>query len=138
MYKIVKCSEIRDIFSIECRCGSNLPDILIGSNSYIEIVCPHCGNIMFICTKNGTKIGPLDSKIYYNHHKNDYSTKNYFKISCLTYGDEIEFHLGERSYAEFKCPHCGKYVAVKTTNVVTKYLKPLYIDKRGFNQNRIL
>lgn len=136
MYKIVKCSDENEIYSIECDCNYKL-DILIGRNSYIEILCPNCGNVMFICTKKGIKFGPLDRNLYYSHVKNGLTTKKYFDISCVTYGDETKFHLGEHSYAEFKCPHCGKYMAVKTTGAVAKYIKPLYIDKRGFNQNRI-
>ena len=74
---------------------------------------------------------------YQSHIDDGYSNKNYFEISCLTYWDVIKFHLGEHSYAEFKCPHCGSHMAIKTTADAAKYVKPKFIDNRGFNKNRI-
>ena len=138
MNKIVKCSKYKEVQPLKCACGYVF-DILLGANSYIEILCPHCGVVTFVCNKNKDglpKKGYLEVKEYNDHIIGKF-TKKYFDISCITYGNETKFHLGEHSYAEFKCPHCGKYMAVKTTASVTKYLKPLYIDKRGFNQSRI-
>ena len=51
MNKIVKCSNYNEVQPLKCTCGFAF-EILLGANSYIEILCPICGNVTYVCNKN--------------------------------------------------------------------------------------
>lgn len=112
-------------------------DILLGADSYIELFCDKCNTFFYVCNKATISKGNVTEQNYFDHEDRSLNRKAYFLVSCMTYEDDyLEFHLGEHSYAEFKCPHCGAYAAVKTTSKSYKYMPPKYIMK-GRYRNRI-
>ena len=101
------------------------------------IFCDKCNTFFYVCNKATISKGNVTEQNYFDHEDRSLNRKAYFLVSCMTYEDDyLEFHLGEHSYAEFKCPHCGAYAAVKTTSKSYKYMPPKYIMK-GRYRNRI-
>lgn len=125
------------LFPVSCPFCRFKFDILLGADSYIELYCEKCDVFFYICNKATISSGKITNQNYFDHEEYGLNKKAYFLLSCRSNEDEyLEFHLGQHSYVEFKCPYCGNFAAVKTTSKGYKFMQPKNIMK-GTYRNRI-